>query len=55
MALGTQDKVRVRAKKRELARLAERFSEADLGDRADRVGPAMVKLIQDIAELEDWA
>lgn len=52
--LGTQDKVRVKRSKQHLAWLAQNFKGADLGDRADRIGPEMVKVIEEIAELEGW-
>lgn len=52
--LGTQDKVRARTLRRNLLHTTKAFTGSDLGDRADRVGPEMVRLVLELAELEGW-
>lgn len=57
--MGTQDKVKARneanAVRANLLHYTRAFERSDdLGDKADRYGPEMVRLINELATLENW-
>lgn len=53
--MGTQDKVKARKLRANLLSCARTFHNSnDTGDKSDRYGPEMVRLVNELAVLENW-
>lgn len=53
--MGTQDKVKARSLRANLLHYTRAFHNSDdTGDKADRYGPEMVRLVNELATLENW-